>query len=776
MTLSPTKILSTLTFSALTFGALALTAGAADAGITNQTATWCRNVGTADANILSSATATLVWKASGDLVLVPKNHFAPQIWSSGTAGTGKRLCFEASGDLTVYDAGNTKLWTKSDSTPPTVTHGDWTEWPYFLKNTLSLTDCELSVKYTLVGQTRAIPQPAPPYPIDQPPSYAGTRWTKGGICPIAAKSAIGNGWCITGAVGEQRILDNTWSELVWKPQDGRLVLRGKGSTAGESLWMANAYAPNGRVCFENTGRLSVFSASGAPLFQTDSGATTRGYELGLDDCRLTIRGLDGVGTRWDTAARCPQVQRRNNYEALVSSTAETVIMENDEAKLVYDKTGNLVLRGTDGAEYWSSGLHPGVGKRFAFQADGNLVVYNAQNQALWSSSTWGQGVSLLLLDGCSFSANATPDSQIIEKWSRGSKGCGQWGLSNSPAWSLTASGRSTILRAEESSLVWQHDGNLVLYTTSGQAVWSTHTFDRGKRLDFQADGNLVIYDASNTAIWSTGTWRNTSPVHNLKLGDRCTLTMAQNGATQWTGNTACRVLSYSFERKDGNDTFGAKLRTSLTAESGTNAHVQSSTGVDLKIFVAPREVFSATAYQSETQSGAGGETTTLSIMGDTTVALGVTYPRTFLHQTRTFTLGVVPVVVTAAATGELSLTLGFSGDTLKLTPSMGLYATIEAGVGAGSGFAEASVGIRGSLTLIELALPVSLRVFNQSNVDKYQVKVDLDLASLSGSLSLYAKARIEVWGVEVSASWSKDLFSWSGIDWQKNLLDKTGDF
>jgi outer membrane protein assembly factor BamB len=60
-------------------------------------------------------------------------------------------------------------------------------------------------------------------------------------------------------------------------------------------------------------------------------------------------------------------------------------------------------------------------------------------------------------------------------------------------------------------LYMQYDGNLVLYRTSGEVLWSTGTYkvsslQNGRaRLVMQTDGNLVIYDQQNVARWSSKT-------------------------------------------------------------------------------------------------------------------------------------------------------------------------------------------------------------------------------------------------------------------------------
>jgi hypothetical protein len=54
-------------------------------------------------------------------------------------------------------------------------------------------------------------------------------------------------------------------------------------------------------------------------------------------------------------------------------------------------------------------------------------------------------------------------------------------------------------------LVFQSDGNLVLYG-GGQAIWSTDTWRyAASRLVVQDDCNLVIYSADGWPVWATNT-------------------------------------------------------------------------------------------------------------------------------------------------------------------------------------------------------------------------------------------------------------------------------
>ena len=60
-----------------------------------------------------------------------------------------------------------------------------------------------------------------------------------------------------------------------------------------------------------------------------------------------------------------------------------------------------------------------------------------------------------------------------------------------------------------SVLVNQLDGNVVIYNNgnNGNALWSTRTNSGTKcyNLVMQEDGNLVLYTLDGTAVWNTGT-------------------------------------------------------------------------------------------------------------------------------------------------------------------------------------------------------------------------------------------------------------------------------
>lgn len=69
--------------------------------------------------------------------------------------------------------------------------------------------------------------------------------------------------------------------------------------------------------------------------------------------------------------------------------------------------------------------------------------------------------------------------------------------------------RDHAVRGRGANLVFQTDGNLVLYGPGKQVLWATNTNRSGiSRLAMQTDGNLVIYDNSGQPVWTSGTQGN----------------------------------------------------------------------------------------------------------------------------------------------------------------------------------------------------------------------------------------------------------------------------
>ena len=90
-------------------------------------------------------------------------------------------------------------------------------------------------------------------------------------------------------------------------------------------------------------------------------------------------------------------------------------------------------------------------------------------------------------------------------------------------------------------LVFQGDGNLVLYTHSNYALWASGTANQGGAYAvMQGDGNLVIYRWDGSALWSTGTWGN--PFAVTWMQDDGNLVVYKGSAALWASGTSGEQL------------------------------------------------------------------------------------------------------------------------------------------------------------------------------------------------------------------------------------------
>jgi hypothetical protein len=56
-----------------------------------------------------------------------------------------------------------------------------------------------------------------------------------------------------------------------------------------------------------------------------------------------------------------------------------------------------------------------------------------------------------------------------------------------------------------SQLVMQNDGNLVIYSGAGKAVWSTRTTGSHNRACLQGDGNFIVFSSASKPLWYSRT-------------------------------------------------------------------------------------------------------------------------------------------------------------------------------------------------------------------------------------------------------------------------------
>lgn len=85
-------------------------------------------------------------------------------------------------------------------------------------------------------------------------------------------------------------------------------------------------------------------------------------------------------------------------------------------------------------------------------------------------------------------------------------------------------------------LAMQTEGNLVLYTSAGTALWSTPTVGSGAYVAIlQTDGNLVLYSPS-AAVWNSETYGNDCAQIQLQ-NDGNLVIYGLDGVARWSSAT-----------------------------------------------------------------------------------------------------------------------------------------------------------------------------------------------------------------------------------------------
>jgi hypothetical protein len=214
--------------------------------------------------------------------------------------------------------------------------------------------------------------------------------------------------------------------------------------------------------------------------------------------------------------------------------AEYLRSPDGEYTLNMQTDGNLVLYGPGGHAYWSypngGQSHPDAYLVLQSNADGNLVLYDrATGAAIWSPGINSPGDSLYLQN----------DGNLVV-YSR--TGTAVW-ATNRPddtlppggdllsGWNLrSANGRFTLVMQSS-------DGNLVLYDSSKspwQALWASGTSGHpGAFLAMQKpDGNAVVYTPSGQPLWDPG-FTSAHPGAFLQVLNTGNVAVELNGQVLW---------------------------------------------------------------------------------------------------------------------------------------------------------------------------------------------------------------------------------------------------
>lgn len=192
---------------------------------------------------------------------------------------------------------------------------------------------------------------------------------------------------------------------------------------------------------------------------------------------------------------------------------------NGEYQLVMQTTGDLVVA-ADNNIVWSAGV-TGTGNWASVQGDGNFVIYSPAGKALWNTYTDGHRGSVTLTLANSGALILTTNG--TETWSTNQARTGV---------RLRAGGERLVSPDGQYLLAMRSDGDLTL-SAGGIVIWHAGVTGAGNWADVQGDGNFVIYTRAGKALWNTGTSGHPGTI-TLTVTNNGAVVLATNRATTWS--------------------------------------------------------------------------------------------------------------------------------------------------------------------------------------------------------------------------------------------------
>ena len=241
----------------------------------------------------------------------------------------------------------------------------------------------------------------------------------------------------------------------------------------------------------------------------------------------------GTGRAWYTCDYTLEFQLDGNLVLSRRGTPKTILWSSGTAgrgvKLSVQSDGNVSISDRSNQPIWATNTDRNPGAYLILQNDGNLVVYTPTRRAIFSTITTQSVATTNPVTPNPPQNNsgsvATPpakqstfddDLQRLIGARRAANApatnCGP--NLNIPNQNFTRTKQWTT--CNKYNLIFQNDGNLVLYHPNSNPIWATGTEGRAAKMSVQADGNVVLYDFSNQPIWATNTTGNPGAVLTLQ--------------------------------------------------------------------------------------------------------------------------------------------------------------------------------------------------------------------------------------------------------------------
>lgn len=211
---------------------------------------------------------------------------------------------------------------------------------------------------------------------------------------------------------------------------------------------------------------------------------------------------------------------------------ESLISDSGQFEFTLNANGRLVLINTmNERTLWTADTFERAAAQAQFQGDGNFLLRNENDTAIWASNTHNsQASELKLLDSgrVAIYSNNRIVWQISGENEDQNNGKSQLKINET-----LSQGSGLDSPNKRYQFTVQGDGNLMLYDSNDNiALWSSRTGGAGGiRAKLQSDGNFVLRDNKELPLWSTKTSR--SGANLLRLTNDGKLILSGPEGTVW---------------------------------------------------------------------------------------------------------------------------------------------------------------------------------------------------------------------------------------------------
>ena len=358
------------------------------------------------------------------------------------------------------------------------------------------------------------------------------------ICTSITDNHVVNDLIKTELTSRQRLvqcqmLSDGKNKLIMQ-SDGNLVLYdGSGNTKWQSGKPSSYYPKNTPyywLVYESNNNLVVYDIANDynVIWQSHTNELNLNKFILSNDCTLKL--LDNNNVVWmqpppPNGYIFPYGNKMTPGQRLFAGQ----YILNGTSKLIMQQDGNLVLYNNDVISWQSNTINTlnspyKLPYFFIYHSQGNLIIYDTNNVAVWESHTSGVPSDSLTLTNNGY-LKLTKSNNTVIQWIK--PDCTGPNNPNYTFQSKSLSKGDELhqcqgIQTNNNKLVMQSDGNIVLYDAGGNNIWTntvnTGTYYQPYKFVYDTNSYVGIFDQSNLT-WNSSTSSQWFNSNNLILDD-----------------------------------------------------------------------------------------------------------------------------------------------------------------------------------------------------------------------------------------------------------------